>query len=198
MLYLQLFLEFCRAGLFAIGGGMATLPFLYDISDRTGWFTYAQLTDMVAISESTPGPIGVNCATYVGYTAGAAQFGMPGGILGGVIATLGLIFPALVVIIVISKILSKFADNRWVGYVFFGFRAASVAMIAAACLAVAKISVLNIDAYTASGMLSALFNWKGLILAAVLLVLTRIKKLNKLHPGFYILGSAIIGVIFAF
>lgn len=198
MLYLQLFLEFCRAGLFAIGGGLATLPFLYDISDRTGWFTHAQLTDMVAISESTPGPIGVNCATYVGYTAGAGEYGTAGGILGGVIATLGLIFPALVVIMIISKILQKFADNKWVGYVFFGFRAASVAMIAAACLDVAKISLLCLGAFDASGALTDLFNWKGLILAAVILVLTRIKKLEKVHPGIYILGSAAVGVLFGF
>ena len=68
MVYLQLFYEFFKAGLFAIGGGMATLPFLYDISDKTGWYTYGQLADMVAISESTPGPIGVNMATYVGFT----------------------------------------------------------------------------------------------------------------------------------
>ena len=90
MIYLQLFFEFFKAGLFAIGGGMATLPFLYDISDKTGWFTYGQLADMVAISESTPGPIGVNMATYVGFTTA--------GISGSVIATLGLITPSIIII----------------------------------------------------------------------------------------------------
>ena len=198
MLYLQLFLEFFRAGLFATGGGLATLPFLYDIADRTGWFTHAQLTDMVAISESTPGPIGINCATYVGYTAGASQYGMGGGMLGSVVATLGLICPALIVVILISRILKKFSDNKIVKYVFFGFRAASVAMIAAACLSVAKLSLLCLDAYKATGVLMELFNWKALLFAAVLLVLMSVKKLNKLHPGIYILGSAVIGVLFAF
>ena len=77
MLYLRLFFEFFKTGLFAVGGGMATLPFMYDISDRTGWFTHAQLADMIAVSESTPGPIGVNMATYVGFTAG----GVPGAIV---------------------------------------------------------------------------------------------------------------------
>ena len=70
MLYLQLFWEFFKTGLFAVGGGLATLPFLQDMADRTGWFTHAQLADMLAVSESTPGPIGVNMATYVGFTTG--------------------------------------------------------------------------------------------------------------------------------
>ena len=71
MLYLRLFFEFFKTGLFAVGGGMATIPFLYDISDATGWFTYNDLANMIAVSESTPGPIGVNMATYAGYTAAA-------------------------------------------------------------------------------------------------------------------------------
>ena len=95
MIYLRLFYEFFKAGLFAVGGGMATLPFLYDISDSTGWFTHSQLADMVAVSESTPGPIGVNMATYVGYTTG--------GIPGAVIATLGIIAPSIIIILLIAK-----------------------------------------------------------------------------------------------
>ena len=74
MIYLQLFWEFFKTGLFTVGGGLASLPFLYDISDRTGWYTYSQLADMIAISESTPGPIGINMATYVGFTS-AGFFG---------------------------------------------------------------------------------------------------------------------------
>ena len=82
MIYLRLFWEFFKTGLFAVGGGLATLPFIYDISDRTGWFTYQQIADMIAVSESTPGPIGVNTATYVGY--------ITGGLPGAIVATLGL------------------------------------------------------------------------------------------------------------
>lgn len=72
MIYLRLFWEFFKTGLFAVGGGLATLPFIYDMSDRTGWFSYQQIADMIAVSESTPGPIGVNTATYVGYITGRA------------------------------------------------------------------------------------------------------------------------------
>ena len=85
MLYLQLFWEFFKTGLFAIGGGMATLPFLYDMADKTGWFTRAQLADMIAVSESTPGPIGVNMATYVGF--------LTGGVLGAMRPTVAVTAP---------------------------------------------------------------------------------------------------------
>ena len=93
MLYLRLFWEFFKTGLFAVGGGMATLPFLYSMSDATGWFTHAQLADMIAVSESTPGPIGVNMATYVGFSTA--------GVPGAVVATLGLITPSVIIILII-------------------------------------------------------------------------------------------------
>ena len=100
MIYLQLFFEFFKAGLFAIGGGLATIPFLTDIGQRTGWFTSGELANMIAISESTPGPMGVNMATYVGFHTG--------GIAGGVIATLGLVAPSIIVILIIARFLQKF------------------------------------------------------------------------------------------
>ena len=106
MIFLSLFYEFFKAGLFAVGGGLATIPFLKEISAKTGWFTLSQLTDMIASSESTPGPMGVNCATYVGFETA--------GILGSIIATIGLIPPSVIIIILISKILEKFRNNRYV------------------------------------------------------------------------------------
>ncbi len=112
MLYLQLYFEFFKTGLFAVGGGMATLPFLHDMAERTGWFTAAQLTDMVAVSESTPGPIGVNMASYVGFTTA----GIPGAIL----ATLGLITPSIIVILIIAAFLRSFRENHYVNGAFYG------------------------------------------------------------------------------
>ena len=191
MILLRLFWEFFKTGLFAVGGGMATLPFLYDISTRTGWFTHAMLADMVAVSESTPGPIGVNMATYVGYTTA--------GIPGAVIATLGLITPSVIIILLIARALKAFKSNPLVEAGFYGLRPCSIGLIAAACYLVIKIALFNPEVYAKTGRLADLFNVKALALAAVLLVCTRyVKKLKGLHPVFFILASAFVGVVFAF
>lgn len=112
MTLITLFLEFFKIGLFSVGGGLATLPFLYDLADRYDWFTRVQLIDMIAISESTPGPIGVNMATFAGYNTA--------GIIGGFTATMGIVVPALLVIITIAKVLDKFKDNKYVQSAFYG------------------------------------------------------------------------------
>ncbi len=191
MIFLRLFWEFFKTGLFAVGGGMATLPFLYDISTRTGWFTHAMLADMVAVSESTPGPIGVNMATYVGFTTA--------GIPGAVIATLGLITPSVIIILLIARALKAFKSNPLVEAGFYGLRPCSIGLIAAACYLVIKIALFNPEVYAETGRLADLFNVKALALAAVLLVCTRyVKKLKGLHPVFFILASALVGVVFAF
>ncbi len=191
-LLLTLFFEFFKTGLFAVGGGMATLPFLYDMSARhPDWFTTAQLADMIAVSESTPGPIGVNMATYVGFRTA--------GVLGGLITTLGLVTPSVIIILLIARVLKQFRENKYVDAAFYGLRPCSVGLIAAAGLLVVKIALFDFDAYALSGEISDLFRVKALILTAVLLVLTRaVKATKKLHPIFFILGSALVGVIFSF
>ena len=191
MIYLRLFFEFFKTGLFAVGGGMATLPFLYDISARTGWFTHEMLADMIAVSESTPGPIGVNMATYVGYVTA--------GIPGAVTATLGLVTPSVIIILLIARALKAFRENPLVEAGFYGLRPCSVGLIAAAGLLVVKLALFNPALYAESGKLADLFNWKAIVLAAALLVCTRyIKKLKGLHPIIFILASAVVGVVFTF
>ena len=186
MIFLQLFYEFFKTGLFAVGGGLATLPFLEDISQRTGWFTSAQLADMLAISESTPGPIGVNMATYVGFETA--------GILGALCATVGLVMPSVIIIVLISKVLAKFRTNTYVEAAFYGLRPASVAMVASAGIGVAMTTLLNL---TASGF--AVLRWRELVLAAVILVLTNfVPKVKKFHPIVYIALAAAVGFIFKF
>ena len=191
MLYLRLFFEFFKTGLFAVGGGLATLPFLYDMAGKTGWFTTAQLADMIAVSESTPGPIGVNMATYVGFETG--------GVPGAVIATLGLITPSIIVILLIARVLHQFRQNRYVDAAFYGLRPCSVGLIAAAGLLVVKIAVFDFDLFGETGSFLSLFRPKALILAVALLVLTRwVKPLKGLHPIVFILGSAAVGILFSF
>ena len=194
MILLQLFWEFFKTGLFAVGGGMATLPFLYDMSTRTGWFTQAKLADMIAVSESTPGPIGVNMATYVGFETA--------GIPGAVIATMGLICPSIIIVLLIARVLKQFRSNKTVDAAFYGLRPCSIALIAAAGLLVARITFLNPEALQMEDKMAAffgLFNWKAVVLAAVLLVATRgVKPLKKMHPIVFIAVSAAVGILFSF
>ena len=191
MIYLRLFIEFLKTGLFSVGGGMATLPFLYDISERTGWYTAEQLADMIAVSESTPGPIGINMATYVGFTTA--------GFLGSVAATLGLVIPGIVIILIIARMLKSFRNSKTVDAVFYGLRPCSVGLIASAGLLVVKITLFDFDLFRETGRLFDFLNMKNILLAAVLLVLTRwVKKTKSLHPIVFIAASAAVGAVFSF
>ena len=185
IVYILLFIEFFKTGLFAIGGGLATLPFLYDLASKYTWFDEKILADMIAISESTPGPIGINMATYAGYNAG--------GILGGIIATIALVLPSLIIIIIIAKFLSKFSENKWVQSSFYGLRPAVTALIATAGFEVLKISVFTFNKFLETHYIMDIINFKSTLLFLVLLFLTN--KYKK-HPIFYIFIAAIIGIIF--
>lgn len=195
MILCKLFWEFCKTGLFAIGGGMATVPFLREIADKTGWFTAGQLADMIAVSESTPGPLGVNMATYVGYTVGSSQLGSPWmGIVGAVTATLGLIFPSIVIVLCISFFLKRFRTSTMVDAALYGLRPASVALISAAGVEIVLFAILRVDSIYQIG--AAQLSWKSVALAAGVYAGTNlIPKLKKLHPIWFILLSAIVGIV---
>lgn len=183
MIYIRLFIEFFKTGLFAVGGGLATLPFLHDIAQSTGWYTEAQLADMIAVSESTPGPLGVNMATYVGYTTA----GLPGALA----STLGLIAPSIIIILIIAAFLNAFKSNKYVQNVFYGLRPASTGLIAASGISVAVAALIKTDGAAVWNRVDV----AGIILAMVLLYFTNFcKKTKGLHPIVFILGSAIIGI----
>ena len=190
MIYLRLFYEFFKVGLFSVGGGLATVPFLTDMAGRTGWFTAADLANMLAISESTPGPIGVNMATYVGFHTG--------GIPGGIVATLGLIAPAIIVISIIAGFLKKFRESRVVDSVFYGLRPASTALITAALIQVCTIALMfhEVTVPEQGVTKTQLFYWPAIALAAVIFLCLQIKPLKKLHPIVFILASAAVGILF--
>ncbi len=190
MIYLRLFYEFFKVGLFSVGGGLATVPFLTDMADRTGWFTAADLANMLAISESTPGPIGVNMATYVGFHTG--------GIPGGIVATLGLIAPAIIVISIIAGFLKKFRESRVVDSVFYGLRPASTALITAALIQVCTIVLMfhQVTLPEQGVTKTQLFYWPAIALAAGIFLCLQIKPLKKLHPIVFILASAAVGILF--
>ena len=184
---LRLIAEFAKTGLFSVGGGLATLPFLYEISTSTGWFTHADVADMIAISESTPGAIGINMSTYAGYITA----GVPGGIL----ATVALAAPSVIIILIVARFLEKFRSSPLVEGTLRGLRPASIAMISVAGLNVARVALVNIPAWQASGSLGDLFLWKAIALGVVIFIAQ--KKL-KWHPAVFIAASAVIGIIFKF
>lgn len=183
--YLLLFGEFFVTGLFAFGGGLATLPFLYSMGERTGWFTSAEVMDMLAVSESTPGPIGVNMATYAGFSKG--------GIPGAAIATIGLVAPSIIVILIIAKLLSGFREQPLVENAFYGLRPASVAMIAAAWFGICGETIFNWEFFLTTLNFSDLFNIKAILIAAALFAAIR---LTDKHPIIYIAASAVVGIVF--
>lgn len=187
MSLLRLFFEFAKVGLFSVGGGLATIPFLEDMGSRTGWFTHGDLTTMIAVSESTPGPIGVNMATYVGFE----RAGVPGAIA----ATLGLIFPSIIVIVVIAGFLQKFRSSKTVDAVFSGLRPASTALIASAGLSLA-VTVFIRAGGTAEHILS--IHWPTVLLSLAVFLALQQKKLKKIHPVVFIAIAAAAGVIFRF
>lgn len=187
MIYIQLFWEFMKIGLFAVGGGMATLPFLQRLSETTGWYSQSLITDMIAISESTPGPIGINMATYVGYHIA--------GIPGGITATLGEVLPAIIIVVIVLKYLEVFRGNALVDDAFYGLRPAVTGLIAAAGFHVMQTSVFCANLYRQTGVLTDLFDFRKLLY--FILVFIAIRKLKK-HPVVYITGSAAAGILLAF
>ena len=181
MIYITLFLEFFKTGLFAIGGGMATLPFLYELT-KYGWYTMPELMDMIAVAESTPGPIGVNMATYAGFRAGGG--------LGSVIATVGLVMPSVIIVILVSKVLAKFRNAPIVDDAFYGLRPAVAGLITVACTELFKLTMLN---EITNGFFS-IFDVKALILFGILTVC--VFKFKKIHPVMFIIIGAVCGAIF--
>ena len=195
MIYLRLYLEFFKTGLFAIGGGLATIPFIRQLVGKYGWITHEQILDMIAISESTPGPIGINAATFTG--------NITAGLLGGIVATVGVVTPSIIIILIVAHYFTKFSETQIVRSAFSGIRPAVTGLIAAVGFGVAEIALFNTDKYgDASGALS-IFNTKILsildIKAVVLfgIIIFLINKYEK-HPITYLIGSAIIGIIFKF
>ena len=211
-LLFKLYFQYAKIGLLAFGGGLATIPFLYELSAVTGWFTTTDLANMIAISESTPGAMGINMSTYVGYTTIHSQWGNYFlSFIGSIISTLGIVSPAIIVIVIVSLILEKFKNNKYVNYAFYGLRAASVGLIIAAAFSILKISILNGDFVTYSSLkeclrgatyktflsgindyINLIVNWKALGLAMIFGVL--VFKYKK-HPIFYIILSAVVGLL---
>ena len=187
MTILRLIFEFFKTGLFAVGGGLATLPFLYEMGEKTGWFTAQDVLNLLAVSESTPGPIGINMSTYVGF--------ITSGIPGAVIASLSLAAPCVLIILLVIQVLDKFKGNPLVDSIFKTLRPASIGMITAALIGVVKESLLCLENYAGLNTLLSVFNWKAIVLAVGLWF---VMKKWKTHPIAYIAIAAAAGIVFSF
>lgn len=186
MMLVNLYFVFFKIGLFAVGGGLATIPFLQKIVvEHYGWITSADLLDIIAIAESTPGAIGVNAATFVGYKVA--------GLIGSLITVVGLVTPSIVIIIIIAHYFKKFREQSLVKAGFYGIRPVVAGLIGAAGFEVAKIALFNFDQYISTGSVLDLLNIKAIIIFGV--GIYAIAKWNK-HPIVYIVGGAAVGILF--
>lgn len=176
MIYLLLTYEFFKIGLFSIGGGLATLPFIFRLSDMyPSWVTYSEISTMLAVSESTPGPIGINMSTYCGVRVA--------GPLGGICSTIGLVLPSLIIVLIIARFLAKFKENKWVKFAFYGLRATVIALISYAGYQVYRIVLFN----------DSTIQLTEIVLLAVLLFC--MSRWKKVHPIAWIGIAALAGII---
>ncbi len=182
-LALTLFWEFFKIGLFAVGGGPATLPYLMELTEKYDWYTMQELTNMIAVSESTPGPLGLNMATYVGYQTL--------GVIGGAISTFGLVLPSVIIICIIAAFFSKVNQNRFVKSAFATIRPAVTAIITVSVLSICRVSLFqNAD--------FKLPQWHLILFSLIIFGLLQIKLLKKIHPFLWFVVGATIGIIFKF
>lgn len=188
MIYIVLFLEFFKVGLFTIGGGLASLPFLYELAEKYTWINNSMIADMIAISQSTPGPIGINMATYAGFKAG--------GILGGMVATFAIVLPSFIIIVIVANFLNKFKNSKLVDSAFKGLRPTVTGLIAVAWFEIIKISIINVSKFLqTNNLFDVVINFKALIIFLVIFFLT--KKFDK-HPIVFIGIGALAGIVFKF
>lgn len=171
IIYLKLFLEFFHIGLFSFGGGYATLPFLYHLADVQNWYTTKQLSDMIALSSITPGPVGVNVATFAGFSTA--------GIAGALIATFSVVLPSFIIVILISKLLNKFKTNKYVQSVIYTLKPAGCGLLAA----------VGVDMFVNNINIFGMFLLGGLFFASLM---------EKRDPIFYLAISGFAGLIAGF
>jgi len=181
MVFWQLFIEFYKIGLFAIGGGPATIPFLMKIPERHDWYEVGDVANMLAVSESTPGPIGINMATYAGYNAA--------GFAGGLTATLSLVLPSIIVIVLVAKMLDKFNKSKYVKSAFWMIRPAVTGLIAMAVWGIFRTALFS-DANGKFVFPIGLF-----VMCMAFFGLMNVKKLKKLHPVVWFIGGAVLGIV---
>ena len=182
MIYLELFYTFFTIGLFTFGGGYAMLPLIQEKVIANGWLTMEEIVDFVAVSESTPGPFAVNIATYVGAETG--------GVLGAVCATLGVVLPSFIVILIVAKFYLRFKNSKAVSGVMYGLRSAVVGLMAAALFGMLPTVFFHDMAIAWKNILTPEFLCSAGIFGVMVVL-----ALKKVSPIIIILCSAAVGVL---
>ena len=181
----SLCVSFFFTGLFAIGGGLAAIPIMEQFIVNRGWITSKLFYNMIAVSESTPGPIGVNMATYIGFE----NFGVTGGIL----TTLALVLPSFITILIVARTYSAIQDNPIVKNALYGIRAAVCGLIASAAFSILCITIFTPDVFFETPSIFSLFDFKQLLIFSVIFALYQV---FKKHPIWYVIFGAICGIAF--
>ena len=198
MIFLQLFYEYFKVGLFTIGGGYAMLPMVTQIVERRAWLTEGELINFIGVAESTPGPFAINLATFVGSTVGyQSGLGVFGAILGSLVATFAVVLPSLIIIIIVTLLFEKFKSSKYVNGALLGIRPVVVGLVLSAVVTVGcKVILPNLKLTAIDKDGFSQFNWISLIIIAVFLPLSQIRiKKKKIHPIFLILASAVVGIV---
>ncbi|MBQ9885526.1 MAG: chromate transporter, partial [Lachnospiraceae bacterium] len=181
MIWIELFLTFLKIGTFTFGGGYAMLPLIQSEVEHHGWLTQAEVVDFIAVSESTPGPLAINMATFVGIRTG--------GVFGAVCATLGVVLPSFVIILIVAKFYERFRKSCAVDGVMYGLRPAVIGLIGSAFLSV------GMTVFFPNGLQTAVFSGAGFWLSLGIFALGAVLAFKKLHPIAIIGISAVIGII---
>ncbi len=211
LLFFKLYFQFFKIGFCAFGGGLATLPFLKELSINTSWFSLTELANMIAVSESTPGAMGINMSTYVGYMVSSNNYhNLFLNLISSMISTLGLVTPSIIVICFVALFLDKFKNNKYVSYAFYGLRAASVGLMIAALYSIAEVALMqNSDVVSVfktsfdsvsiktffkclSNAFDTILNYKNIMIGLIFGIL--IFKFKK-HPILYVFMGAVVGIL---
>ncbi len=194
MIFIQLFLSFLKIGAFTFGGGYAMIPLIRAEVMSQGWLEEQALVDFIAVSESTPGPLAVNLATFVGTVTG--------GIFGALCATFGIVLPSFVIILIVAKFFTRFQDNRIVKGCLFGLKAAVIGLLAAAVLSVGRTvffpdGMITAQTGSVSAGLTELFSHVfsvEFLISLVIFAVAAFLLIKKRHPIAVICICACMGV----
>lgn len=191
MIFWELFITFFKIGLFTFGGGYAMLPLIQEEVTTRGWIPLEDLINFIAVSESTPGPFAINMATYVGTQMGSTAGGMneyAGGLLGGVCATLGVVLPSFIIILIVAKVFEQFKKNKLVKGAMSGLKPAAVGLIASAVVSMALL------VFVPDGFTTAIFTTAEFYISLALFTVMSVLAFRKVHPILIIVISAVVGI----